>query len=72
MVVRLLYGKMQAKTGKDTSGHRHVQMRKNMILRFLAGSQSNEVRIFLDLVFQPFLHLVSGKYCSLALHDTTL
>ena len=62
MFVRLLYGKMQAKSGKDTSGHKHVQMRKNMILRFLAGSQPGELEIFLDLVFQPFLHLVSGQW----------
>jgi len=63
LAVRLLYGKMQAKSGKDTAGHKHVQMRKNMILRFLAGSQPGEVKVFLDLVFHPFLHLVSGECC---------
>ena len=57
---RILYGKMQTKTGKDTAGKQHSHLRKNIVLRFLAGCQKEELHIFLDLMFEPFKHLVSG------------
>ena len=59
--LRVLYGKMQTKTGKDTAGRAHSQLRKNLILRFLAGLQQEELQFFMDLIFQPFKHLVSGN-----------
>ena len=51
---------MQTKTGKDTAGKVHSNLRKNLIMRFLAGSKPGEIGIFLDLLFEPFGHYISG------------
>jgi hypothetical protein len=58
---------MMNKTGKETSGKGKSHLRKNLIMRFLAGSRSEEISIFLDLLFEPFAHYVSGNYMKFSL-----
>jgi U3 small nucleolar RNA-associated protein 20 len=57
----MLYGKMQTKTGKDTSGRGLGHMRKNIVLRFLTGCLPHELSVFLDMVFKPFVHFMTGE-----------
>jgi U3 small nucleolar RNA-associated protein 20 len=55
ILMRILYGKMQTKTGNDTSGKAQSQARKGIVIRFLAGCKPQELSIFLDLAFENFL-----------------
>ena len=58
---RILYGKMLSKTGPNTQGKGGGAVRRNIILRFLAGSQSEtEMDVFMELVMQPCQHLIQG------------
>ena len=69
--LRILYGKMQTKTGKDTSGRSNAHVRKNIVLRFLAGCEPEELNVFLDLVFEPFKPFISGtSWCFNSLNPT--
>ena len=60
-ISRILYGKMLTKTGTDTSGRTNVQVRKNIVMRFLGGCKQDELSIFLNLIFEPLQHLVTGQ-----------
>jgi len=57
VLMRILFGKM--KQGRDVSRRKHGEAVKTSILAFVAGSQEDEIRIFFDLVFEPFLHYLS-------------
>ena len=37
-----------------------LDVRRSIIFRFLGGCRSNEVQIFLDLVFAPFKSFITG------------
>ena len=52
---------MLTKTGKDTSGRQNVQVRRNIVMRFLGGCKKDELSIFLNLIFEPLEHLVTGQ-----------
>ena len=52
---------MRLSGGKDAAARVRGVMRKKVILDFIANSQEHEVKIFLDLIFEPFLHFCSGK-----------
>ena len=34
----------------------------SIVLRFLAGTQPEEIEIFLDLLFEPVKHFRNGRY----------
>jgi len=51
---------MHAKTGKNTSGKQHSNVRMSIVFRFLNGCKQDELKIFTDLVFAPFQQLISG------------
>ena len=53
---------MKLRLGKNTGGRLQGQARKNVLLSFVASSEKDELHIFLDLVFQSFLHFISGLY----------
>ncbi|XP_076467049.1 small subunit processome component 20 homolog [Babylonia areolata] len=59
-LMRILYGKMLSKAGNETSGKRRSDVRRSIVLRFLAGCSSSELQYFLDLVFGPFKAFVTG------------
>ncbi|XP_076304449.1 small subunit processome component 20 homolog isoform X2 [Tachypleus tridentatus] len=54
ILMRILYGKMLYKTGGNTGGK---SIRRGIILRFLAGCNESELKIFLMLAFSPFKHV---------------
>ncbi|XP_022455485.1 small subunit processome component 20 homolog isoform X2 [Delphinapterus leucas] len=61
VLMRILYGRMKNKTGSKTQGKSASGTRMSIILRFLAGSQPEEIQIFLDLLFEPVKHFKNGE-----------
>ncbi|XP_076171321.1 small subunit processome component 20 homolog [Ptiloglossa arizonensis] len=64
ILMRLIYAKMVSKTGMRTGGKVGGNMKRKMILRFLAGTEENEMIIFTEMAFKPF-----KKYISLELDE---
>ncbi|KAG8439453.1 hypothetical protein GDO86_005604 [Hymenochirus boettgeri] len=64
VLMRILYGRMRSKTGSKTQGKSSAGARMSIVLRFLAGSQPEEIRMFLDLMFEPVRHLKDGSCLS--------
>nr|XP_033808420.1 small subunit processome component 20 homolog [Geotrypetes seraphini] len=60
VVMRILYGRMRNKTGSKTKGKSAAGNRMAIVLRFLAGSLPEEIRVFLDLVYEPVRHFSNG------------
>uniref|UniRef100_A0A6I8STV5 UTP20 small subunit processome component n=1 Tax=Xenopus tropicalis TaxID=8364 RepID=A0A6I8STV5_XENTR len=60
VLMRILYGRMRSKTGSKTQGKSAAGTRMSIVLRFLAGSLPEEIRMFLDLLFEPIKHLKDG------------
>lgn len=61
ILMRILYGRMKNKTGSKTQGKSASGTRMSIVLRFLAGSQPEEIQIFLDLLFEPVKHFKNGE-----------
>ncbi|XP_064627386.1 small subunit processome component 20 homolog [Lineus longissimus] len=60
VLMRLLFGKMLGKAGRNTAGKDQSTKRKNIILAFLGGCQQSELHLFIDLMFAPFKQFVTG------------
>ncbi|KAI8489054.1 U3 snoRNP protein [Branchiostoma belcheri] len=58
---RLLYGRMQHKTGEGTQGRQGVKVRTALVLRFLGGCTPHELETFLEMILAPFSHLMSTE-----------
>ncbi|KAM3924125.1 small subunit processome component 20 homolog [Leptodactylus fuscus] len=65
VLMRILYGRMRSKTGSKTQGKAAAGTRMSIVLRFLAGSQMEEIRMFLDLLYEPVKHLKEGSCLAL-------
>ncbi|KAM4037263.1 small subunit processome component 20 homolog isoform 2-T2 [Anomaloglossus baeobatrachus] len=65
VLMRILYGRMRSKTGRKTQGKSASSTRMSIVLRFLAGSQAEEIRMFLDLLYEPVKHLKDGSCLAL-------
>ncbi|XP_056430567.1 small subunit processome component 20 homolog isoform X2 [Hyla sarda] len=65
LLMRILFGRMRSKTGSKTQGKSSAGTRMSIVLRFLAGSQSEEMKIFLDLLYEPVRHLKDGNCLAL-------
>ncbi|XP_036923704.1 small subunit processome component 20 homolog isoform X2 [Sturnira hondurensis] len=61
ILMRILYGRMKNKTGSKTQGKSASGTRMAIVLRFLAGTQPEEIEIFLDLLFEPVKHFRNGE-----------
>ncbi|XP_048213322.1 small subunit processome component 20 homolog [Perognathus longimembris pacificus] len=61
ILMRILYGRMKNKTGSKTQGKSASGTRMAIVLRFLAGTQPEEVQIFLDLLSEPVKHFKNGE-----------
>ncbi|VCW66097.1 unnamed protein product [Gulo gulo] len=61
ILMRILYGRMKNKTGSKTQGKAASGTRMSIVLRFLAGTQPEEIEIFLDLLFEPVKHFKNGE-----------
>lgn len=58
---RILYGRMRNKTGSKTQGKSAASTRMAIVLRFLAGSLPEEIRMFLDLLFEAVQQFSNGR-----------
>ncbi|XP_067674264.1 small subunit processome component 20 homolog [Haliotis asinina] len=58
VLMGVLYGRMQSRIGKETTGKAKSNVRRAVVFRFLAGCSTAELKVFLDLVFQPLLNFV--------------
>ena len=58
---RLLYGRMQRWTGVGSGGKAGGGARRAVVLRFLASCPVSEMKVFMDLILAPFMHLYRGK-----------
>uniref|UniRef100_A0A2K6R3F7 UTP20 small subunit processome component n=1 Tax=Rhinopithecus roxellana TaxID=61622 RepID=A0A2K6R3F7_RHIRO len=61
ILMRILYGRMKNKTGSKTQGKSASGTRMAIVLRFLAGTQPEEIQMFLDLLFEPVRHFKNGE-----------
>ena len=53
-------GRMLHSTGKDTKGRgARSDLRRNIVISFLAGCREDEIGILLDLITEPFTPLLS-------------
>uniref|UniRef100_A0A8C4VGI6 UTP20 small subunit processome component n=1 Tax=Gopherus evgoodei TaxID=1825980 RepID=A0A8C4VGI6_9SAUR len=69
VLMRILYGRMRNKTGRKTQGKSGAHTRMLIVLRFLAGSLPEEIRMYLDLLFEPVKHFSVGP-CGVAVLKT--
>ncbi|XP_053937766.1 small subunit processome component 20 homolog [Cuculus canorus] len=60
VLMRILYGRMRNKTGSKTQGKSAAGTRMSIVLRFLAGSLPEEIRMFLDLLFEAVKQFSNG------------
>ncbi|XP_060070430.1 small subunit processome component 20 homolog [Ylistrum balloti] len=67
ILMRILYSKMLTKTGKETAGRSHSNLRQSIVLRFLNGCSMEEVVTFLDMVYMPFHHFITDDPQQMAL-----
>ncbi|KAK2574916.1 hypothetical protein KPH14_002607 [Odynerus spinipes] len=54
ILMRIVYAKMIMKTGMRTGGKSGGLLKRKIILRFLAGSQEDEMIMFVEMAFKPF------------------
>ncbi|XP_059048570.1 small subunit processome component 20 homolog [Achroia grisella] len=59
IILRILYGKMTTKLGADKKGG--GQTRRSLVLRYLAGCNENELKIFLEMAFSHFRQYMTMK-----------
>ncbi|XP_011256579.2 small subunit processome component 20 homolog [Camponotus floridanus] len=64
IILRIIYAKMIMKTGMRTGGKASGSERRKMILRFLSGTQEDEMIVFVQMAFRPF-----KSYISLEMED---
>lgn len=57
VVIQILFAKMTAKVGLRTGGKSSSQYRRNIILRFLAGCTTEEMKIFINKAFKIYFEI---------------
>ncbi|XP_031356227.1 small subunit processome component 20 homolog [Photinus pyralis] len=58
VVLNIVYSKMFAKTGMRTGGKSSGQLRRNLVLRFLAGCEKSEMFSFMRMTFRFYAKLL--------------
>ncbi|CAN9508305.1 unnamed protein product [Ophioblennius macclurei] len=61
LLMRILYGRLRTKAGSKFQGKATAATRSSIILRFLAGCQSEELEMFIDLLLEPVCHHGRGS-----------
>ncbi|KAJ0012510.1 hypothetical protein NQD34_016844 [Periophthalmus magnuspinnatus] len=61
LLMRLLFGRLRTKAGSKFQGKASAASRSSIILRFLAGCQSEELGMFIDLLLEPLSHHSQGS-----------
>ncbi|EFN80082.1 Small subunit processome component 20-like protein [Harpegnathos saltator] len=68
IIMRIIYAKMIMKTGMRTGGKAGGFARRKIILRFLAGTQENEMITFVKMAFRSYMSLEMNQAFSLKQH----
>ncbi|XP_045928602.1 small subunit processome component 20 homolog, partial [Micropterus dolomieu] len=61
LLMRILFGRLRSKAGSKFQGKASATTRSSIILRFLAGCQTEELGIFIDLLLEPVCHHSQGS-----------
>ncbi|XP_027875748.1 small subunit processome component 20 homolog isoform X2 [Xiphophorus couchianus] len=61
LLMRILFGRLRTKASSKFQGKASAATRSAIILRFLAGSQSEELGMFIDLLLEPLSHYSKGS-----------
>ncbi|KAM8884134.1 small subunit processome component 20 homolog [Synchiropus picturatus] len=61
LLMRILFGRLRSKGGSKFQGKSSATPRTSIILRFLAGCQSEELGMFIDLLLEPVSHHGQGS-----------
>lgn len=56
----MLFGRLRSKAGSKFQGKASAATRSSIILRFLAGCQTEELGMFIDLLLEPVSHHGQG------------
>ncbi|KAK5640555.1 hypothetical protein RI129_011366, partial [Pyrocoelia pectoralis] len=64
VVLNIVYSKMFAKTGLRTGGKSSGQLRRNLVLRFLAGCEKSEMFSFIHMTFRFYSKLFEDDLAS--------
>lgn len=59
IILRILYGKMTSKLGADKKGG--GQTRRSLVMRYLAGCNEDELRMFIKMAFTQFQQYMTMK-----------
>uniref|UniRef100_A0A667ZW61 UTP20 small subunit processome component n=1 Tax=Myripristis murdjan TaxID=586833 RepID=A0A667ZW61_9TELE len=60
LLMRILFGRLRSKAGSKFQGKASAASRSSIVLRFLAGCQSEELGMFIDLLLEPVCHHSQG------------
>ncbi|CAL1568682.1 unnamed protein product [Knipowitschia caucasica] len=61
LLMRILFGRLRTKAGSKFQGKASAGARSSIILRFLAGCQSEELGMFINLLLEPLFHHSQGS-----------
>uniref|UniRef100_A0A3B3UBG5 UTP20 small subunit processome component n=1 Tax=Poecilia latipinna TaxID=48699 RepID=A0A3B3UBG5_9TELE len=71
-LLMILFGRLRSKAGSKFQGKASAATRSAIILRFLAGSQSEELGMFIDLLLEPLCHYSCLEAVERAIADTNM
>ncbi|XP_028810161.1 small subunit processome component 20 homolog [Denticeps clupeoides] len=60
LLMRILFGRMRTKAGNKFQAKTGMASRSSIVLRFLAGCQSEEMGMFIDMLLEPVVHHGQG------------
>lgn len=66
ILLRILFGRMIGKIGQKASGRDKADIRKTLVMRFIASCKHNEIMFFFGLLFDPIFKHTDLKYNELA------
>ncbi|XP_068083874.1 small subunit processome component 20 homolog [Anabrus simplex] len=58
VIMRIVYSRMLTKTGARTSGKASAQLRRSLVLRFLAGCREEEMMVFIKMAFRIYADFI--------------
>ncbi|XP_008314156.1 small subunit processome component 20 homolog [Cynoglossus semilaevis] len=61
LLMRILFGRLRSKAGSKFQGKSSAATRSSIILRFLAGCQTEELEMFISLLLEPVSHYCQGS-----------
>lgn len=66
VLLRIVFGKMIGRIGKKSSGRNKAELRKNIVMRFIACCEADEIGLFFQFLFDPLYLYLEVDYLELA------